>query len=69
MTAIAHGKCRTKFDWLGKNVEPIKFHITFSAVYVIMKGSTELKTKNGIDVSKKNIDVSIFSTVPKMQNA
>ena len=27
MTSNADLKCYTKFDWLMKNVEPIKFHV------------------------------------------
>ena len=28
MTSKADARCFLKFDWLGKNVEPIKFHVT-----------------------------------------
>ena len=52
MTSIVDLRCYTKFDWLGKYVKPIKFHVAFTFahmsgpfvsythVYIICMGNT-----------------------------
>ena len=48
MTSKAKKKCYTKFDWLRKNVEPIKFHVRllFSALDVIVRKPIEKSVSN-----------------------